>query len=191
MYLIVGLGNPGREYELSRHNVGFIVTDLLVDQWDIKLKAHRRHQARVGKGTIAGQEAVVAQPLTYMNLSGQAVGSLARWYRLPPQQIIVVSDDIDLEVGRIRIRPRGHTGGHHGLDSIVAALGSRDFIRLRIGIGRPQRKEEVADYVLAPFSDQDWELVKAAIHRAVQAIEAILAQGVEKAMNQFNSAGGS
>lgn len=191
MFLIVGLGNPGREYELSRHNIGFVVTDLLVDQWQISLRQNRRHQARVGKGRIAGQEVVVAQPLTYMNLSGQAVGSLARWYHLPPSQIIVVNDDLDLEVGRIRIRPRGHTGGHHGLDSIVAALGSSEFIRLRIGIGRPEHKEDVVDYVLAPFGDEDWEVVKAAVHRAAEAIEAILTQGVEKAMDQFNSGTGS
>lgn len=183
--LIVGLGNPGKEYESTRHNVGWDTIDLLAKRHHIFVKA-RRNRAVVGEGTIAGEKVILARPLTFMNLSGEAVGGLARRYRINPEDIIVITDDVNLDLGRLRIRPRGSAGGHNGLKSIIHSLGTQEFPRVRIGVGSPQHADMVK-HVLSRFSRADRIIVKQAIDEAADAIEMILTEGIEPAMNKYNA----
>ena len=148
MKLIVGLGNPGRQYERTRHNLGFMVADLLASRWSISLAI--KGSGAFGRGSIAGQPAGLLKPMTYMNRSGQAVLEVVQFYKLPLSDLLVISDDLDLPVGRVRMRAKGSAGGHKGLGDIIQRLGSDEFARIRIGIGRPDRGDAV-DYVLSPF----------------------------------------
>jgi peptidyl-tRNA hydrolase, PTH1 family len=188
--MIVGLGNPGSEYSHSRHNIGFQVADLLAQRHGLEFDRFQK-RARLAIGwvrTPAGsdQRALLAKPLTYMNASGEAVAPLAAFYKITPADILVVFDDLDLPVGRIRLRPSGGSGGQKGMQSIIKHLGSEGFPRLRVGIGRPPGQMDPASYVLRPFSpDQEAEMTFVRI-RAAEAIEAWLAFGIEAAMNQFN-----
>lgn len=185
VFLIVGLGNPGPRYAAHRHNAGFHCVDLLAQVH--KLSFDRlQHRARVAKGSIAGQRVVLAKPLTYMNLSGRAVGPLARWYKVPLERLMVIVDDLDLPLGSIRLRPGGGSGGHQGMRSIIEALGSGDFPRLRIGIGRPPAGLDPADYVLSDFTPDEFPVFRQAVELAVQAIECWLTEGLVAAMNRFN-----
>lgn len=186
MKLIVGLGNPGREYQGTRHNIGFMVLDILARAHGISVKS-RRNKAHVGEGVIENQKVVLAKPLTYMNLSGEAVGGLMRRYRLKPADLIVVSDDVDLPLGRIRIRASGSAGGHKGLRSIIHSLGTQEFARIRVGIGSPDR--EMVDYVLSRFHRKERDVVKEVVGRSADAVQMILAEGIEQAMNRFNASG--
>lgn len=183
MKLIVGLGNPGRRYAATRHNVGYMVLDELAKRHRIHVKK-RMGRAMVGQGTIAEEEVLLAKPMTFMNLSGEAVSHLARRYRIKPEDIIVIYDDVDLPPGKIRIRPRGSAGGHKGMDSIIYHLRTQDFPRVRIGIGSIEG--EAIDYVLSRFNRSDIALIKPAIASAASAVEAIIAEGIEPAMNKFN-----
>jgi peptidyl-tRNA hydrolase, PTH1 family len=190
--MIVGLGNPGPEYAHSRHNVGFEVADLLATRHGLTFdKFQKRARLAIGKvRTPAGSEqrVLVAKPMTYMNASGEAVAPLAAFYKIAPADILVVFDDLDLPAGRIRLRPGGGSGGQKGVQSIIKQLGSEAFPRLRVGIDRPPGQMDPAAYVLRPFSpDQEAEMAFVRI-RAVEAIEAWLALGIEGAMNQFNPA---
>lgn len=182
MHLVVGLGNPGRRYRGTRHNVGHEVIERLARRWGIRL--HEEEEALVGSGPVAGHVVLLGQPLTYMNESGRAVASLVRRYGLRPQEVLVIYDDVDLPLGTIRIRPRGSAGGHRGMSSVLSALGTQDVPRLRIGIGRPQG--DAAAYVLSRFSPEERPIVDEAIERAADAVEVILQEGVEAAMNRFN-----
>src|SRR5689334_8821358 len=185
-YLVVGLGNPGPEYAGTRHNVGFMVIDRLANRHRIAVKSNQ-HGARVGQGEIAGELVALVKPLTFMNLSGRAVAPLLNRHSLPPGQLIVVYDDADLPVGKIRVRARGSAGGHGGLKSIIASVGSSEFPRVRIGIGR-SAGGDLVDHVLGGFRGSERELVDQAIDRAADAVECALTHGIETAMNRFNAA---
>ncbi len=190
--LIVGLGNPGREYAHSRHNVGYWCLNRLARRQGIAF-TKRGRLATVGEGRLLDRPVVLAKPRTFVNLSGRAVGHLLQRYRLSPQHLLVVCDDLDLPLGRVRLRPRGTHGGHRGVRSIVEAIGSEDFPRIRIGIGRPEvdgeptwEPEAVAAYVLAPMTAEERRVLDEAAATAGEAILCLLAEGVEEAMNRYN-----
>lgn len=181
--LIVGLGNPGKEYEGTRHNVGWETIDALGKRNHIYVKS-RRNRAMVGEGHIAGRKVVLVKPLTFMNLSGEAVAGLARRYRIPPEGIIVITDDVNLDLGRLRIRPKGSAGGHNGLKSIIHSIGTDEFARVRIGVG--SAKADMVKHVLSRFNRAERAIIKDAIDEAAEAVEAIMADGLEAAMNRYN-----
>jgi PTH1 family peptidyl-tRNA hydrolase len=183
-WLIAGLGNPGAEYSGTRHNVGFRVADRLAESHRIRLR--RERQASLGHGTIAGVAVLLVKPLTFMNLSGRVVGPLARRHLLSPARILVVYDELDLPLGRIRLRASGSAGGHNGIKSIIHALQSQEFPRIRIGVGRPPQGDAI-DHVLSGFNRDELPIIEAAIPRAAEAVEAILSDGIEAAMNRFNA----
>ena len=184
--LIIGLGNPGRQYRGNRHNVGFLVLEALASSLGT---AFRRTQARalVTEARLEDVRLILAKPQTYMNNAGQSVGSLARFFRLPAEQMLVVYDDLDLPPGVLRLRPAGGTGGHRGMGSIVEHLGLDAFPRLRFGIGRPPGAMDPADFVLQDFSRAERELVEAAVDRAVECVRAFALEGVQAAMTRFNA----
>lgn len=187
MYIIVGLGNPGREYEDTRHNVGFLVLEKLAAKENISV-LEKKHKAIIGKGIVAGVKCVLAKPQTYMNLSGESVRQLIDYYKVDEtSELIVISDDISLEPGQIRIRKKGSAGGHNGLKNIIANLGHDSFIRVKMGVGEKPRGWDLVDYVLGRFSKSDREAVEEAADRAVEAIRTIIADGPDAAMNRFNS----
>ena len=185
MKAVFGLGNPGTEYEKTRHNIGRMVVSSWARESGIKI-AGRRFEARTGMGNSGEERIIAALPQTYMNLSGRSVARVAAFYRLDPADIIVVHDDMDLDLGKIRIRPRGGDGGHRGIRSIIEELRSSDFVRLRIGIGRPPDDDDAVDYVLTPFSKEERKVIELTIQRARTALGTILTTGVEHAMNEFN-----
>ncbi len=186
MRLIVGLGNPGQEYRWTRHNMGFLVLDHLARKEGIQL-ARRRFQAIFGQGRISGGDVILAKPQTYMNLSGEAVGRLLRFFHIPPAELIVIHDDLDLPFGKIRIRRQSGHGGHQGVKNIIENLGNKDFARVKIGIGRPANPaQDPADYVLAPLSREEREEAQEAASRAAEAVETLLSSGPEEAMNRFH-----
>ena len=191
MKLIVGLGNPGRTYARDRHNVGFRCLNYFAGLHYIRFD-HRQCQARIGIGEIAGSKLLLAKPRTFVNLSGKAVACLARRHDIPLNDIVVVYDDLDLPLGKIRLRGSGGSGGHKGIKSIISALGGEDFPRIRIGIGRPQVEEQssgediIVNYVLGDFSPQEEKVIKLAIVTVAQAIDCLLSQGIEMAMSKFN-----
>ncbi|MBW2058272.1 MAG: aminoacyl-tRNA hydrolase [Deltaproteobacteria bacterium] len=187
MRFIVGLGNPGLAYRVTRHNVGFMVVDQVARKHLISL-SRRRFGARYGEGSILGKRVVLAKPQTYMNRSGLAVGKLQEIFGFSTEDLIVVHDDLDLDFGWIRIRTRGGHGGHKGVQSVMDILGRSDFVRLKVGIGRPETKDEVTDYVLHPFDEEQKRSLSFVLAKAGEAIEAILLHGVEGAMNLFNKA---
>ncbi len=182
--LIVGLGNPGREYARTRHNVGFVCADQLAKHASLKF-AHRWSQAHVATGTLAGTSIALAKPQTWMNNSGDSVRGLVRRFGLKAEDVIIVYDDVDLPVGRLRLRAGGSSGGHRGVKSIIERLGSNGFTRVRIGVGRPEPRDTV-DYVLSTFDSAESALIEDAVTRALGAIEALLTVGIEPAMNQYN-----
>lgn len=182
---MVGLGNPGAKYRMTRHNAGFLVLDRLAGDLGLNWRQNKPFQAETCTGRHGAVSLILAKPQTYMNLSGIAVGALAKYYDIPPNRIIVVADDLALNPGALRIRSRGSSGGHNGLKSIISTVGD-GFIRVRVGVGHPGDSEEVVDYVLQRFNAVEWEKVQDAVERSVQAILVILNDGVESAMNQFN-----
>ncbi|MDD4939572.1 MAG: aminoacyl-tRNA hydrolase [Candidatus Omnitrophica bacterium] len=187
MKLIVGLGNPGTIYSGSRHNIGFSVIKALSRIYKIPLKRDALVLALAGKGKIDGESLVLAVPLTYMNLSGRAVSALIKKYKLSLNDILIVCDDLDLEFGKLRIRSRGSSGGHRGLRSIIDSVGSPEFARLRLGIGRPSRgNADAADYVLSSFTKKEKTEIKAIIENACECCRVWAAQGITQSMNLFN-----
>jgi PTH1 family peptidyl-tRNA hydrolase len=184
-HLIVGLGNPGAEYAGTRHNVGYMVVELLSQRHRIPIKT-ARHGSRLGEGTIQDVPVALVKPLTFMNLSGRAVAPLLNRHSLVPESLIVVYDDADLPVGKIRLRARGSAGGHGGLKSIIGSIGSSEFPRVRIGIGRSS-DGDLIEHVLTRFGAADREPIQQAIERAADAVECALAHGFEAAMNRFNT----
>jgi PTH1 family peptidyl-tRNA hydrolase len=185
-HLIVGLGNPGAEYDHTRHNAGFMLADLLARRWGAVWSAAKKFQSRIAKVERDGRRVVFCEPQTFMNLSGEAVGALVGFYRLPAGKLIVVVDDADLPLGEIRLRPGGSSGGHHGLESIEQHLGSRQFARLRIGIGRQDGKREITGHVLGRMSPGELRVLERVLARAADQVECWLAHGLQKAMSQFN-----
>ncbi len=186
MYMIAGLGNPGKEYVNTRHNVGFEVIDALIDKYNIG-GPDLKYKAMTGKGLIAGQKVLLVKPLTYMNLSGESIRALADYYKIDvEQELIVISDDISLPPGQLRVRKRGSAGGHNGLKNIIKMLGSEGFQRIRMGVGEKPREYDLVDWVLGHFQGEDREKMDRAVERAVQAVEMILTEGTDAAMNEFN-----
>jgi PTH1 family peptidyl-tRNA hydrolase len=190
--LVIGLGNPGKKYAHNRHNAGFRCIEFLAKKNEIQIK-RSQCQSKVDGGTIAGIDTVLAKPHTFVNCSGVAVKGLMQKYRIPVEDIIIICDDLDLPAGKIRIRQNGGSGGHNGLKSIIADIGSQDFCRVKVGIGRPQGEQNVyidedavISYVLGDFTPDEMKLIEPAVIRAVEAIECILAEGVTAAMNKFN-----
>jgi PTH1 family peptidyl-tRNA hydrolase len=186
IFLIVGLGNPGAEYAKTRHNAGFLLVEKLAEQWQSNWTNERKFVSRVAKAERNGQKVLLCEPQTFMNLSGEAVGALVNFYQLPLAKILVAVDDADLPLGEIRLRKSGSSGGHHGLESIEQHLASREFARLRIGIGRKDSSREIANYVLGKFEKSEGELLEKVLERAADQVETWLAAGIEKAMSQFN-----
>ena len=186
MYLIVGLGNPGAEYAKTRHNAGFLLVEKLAAQWNSDWTNERKFQARVAKSERNGKKVLLCEPQTFMNLSGEAVGELTSFYQLPLTQLIVAVDDADLPFGEIRLRPSGSSGGHHGLESIEQHVSSREFARLRIGIGRKDGLRQISNHVLGKFESSETELLEKVLARAAGQIECWLQAGLQKAMSQFN-----
>ena len=186
MYLIAGLGNPGREYVGTRHNIGFEAADALCSKFDIKFNKEK-FRAVFGSGTIAGEKVIVAKPQTYMNNSGEAIKEAADFYKIPPEKVIVIFDDISLPTGMLRIRLKGSAGGHNGIKSIIWHLNSDNFPRLKIGVGnRKDPDSDLKDYVLGKFSKEDVETIKETMKRAVKAV-ALMVQGDSAgAMNKYN-----
>lgn len=184
--LIVGLGNPGSEYANHRHNIGFRVVESLARAHDLRFVRHKGSKAHVAEGRIGERPVRLVKPQTFMNLSGQAVGRLSRAYEIEPAQILVIYDDLDLPLGRLRLRPEGGSGGHKGIRSIIDTMDTQAFPRLRVGIDRPPGRMDPADYVLQPFSRGEEDLVTETVERAVSAIECWLAEGIVAAMDRFN-----
>ena len=183
--LIVGLGNPGQDYARTRHNIGFMVVDELARRADVALRCGGLYRA--GEARLGDAYAILAEPLTFMNESGIAVCRLLQEHGLPAAQLLVVHDDVDLPFGRLRLRPGGSAAGHRGVLSIIAALGTDRFARLRVGIGRPQRGS-VRDYVLSPFTSEEEQVLPLLVDRACDAVMTFLHEGIEKAMSVYNSA---
>ncbi len=185
-WLIVGLGNPGDQYENTRHNVGFLVADELGDRGSFPIQRLKYH-ALTNTAAIGGQGVLVMKPVTYMNLSGEAVGEAARFYKLPPDHVLVISDDVDLPLGKLRIRKGGSAGGHNGLKSVIQHLGSDQFPRLRVGVGgKPHPDYDMADWVLSKLTGEDKKAMDEAVKRAADAVECLLKEGIDKAMNKYN-----
>ena len=185
MYVIAGLGNPTKEYEKTRHNAGFDAIDVLADKLGIGI-TERKHRALCGRGVFGGEKLLLLKPQTYMNASGESIGEAARFYQIPPERIIVLYDDINLEVGQLRIRTKGSAGGHNGIKSIIAHLGSQDFPRVRIGVGAKPEQMDLAAYVLGHFTKTDRAVMEEAFQDAADAVRMMLADGADAAMNRYN-----
>lgn len=186
MYIVVGLGNPTRQYEGTKHNVGFDTIDFLVDEYRVP-SSGVKHKAMYGKGVIAGQKVILAKPLTYMNLSGESVAELVNYYKIDPEEeLVVIYDDINLAPGYIRVRKKGSAGGHNGIKNIIAQLGTDKFKRIRVGVGEKPKNWDLADYVLSPFSKEERTQVDEAIRHAADALELILQDDIDGAMNKYN-----
>lgn len=187
-WMVVGLGNPGPRYRDNRHNVGFMVVDLLcADEDTLQLRGSQRFDAELAVGELARHPTVVLKPQTYMNLSGRSVGPVAHFYRIPPERVIVVHDDVDLGLARLKLKRGGGDGGHNGLRSVTECLGSPDYVRVRFGVDRPARGE-VADYVLSGFSAAEQAAVDEGVGRAARAVRTVITRGLKEAMNRFNRA---
>lgn len=184
-WLLVGLGNPGPEYHKTRHNVGFLVIDELARRWGAPL-TRKRFAGRVGSGAVAGEPAVLLQPQTFMNLSGRSVGPAAGFYHIPPEQVVVVHDEIDLPLGTVRLKSGGGHGGHNGLRSVVTGLGSKTFLRVRVGVGRPEHGD-VTSHVLGRTSATEQAEFERAADRAADAVEVLITAGLQTAMNRFHA----
>ena len=187
MKLIVGLGNPGRFYAGSRHNIGFLVVDALAKGYGVKLKSAFGCRSLIAKVKLEGSDVLLAEPVTYMNLSGRAVATLLKKNKAAAEDLLVICDDMDLELGRLKLRGSGSSGGHRGLESIIVSLASREFSRLRIGIGRhPGERREAAEYVLSPFNREEKKRVVKIVDKACACAMAWVIEGTEKTMNLFN-----
>ena len=187
MFLIVGLGNPGRQYEHTRHNVGFDVMDAIAEKYNISI-SEKKHKALCGKGVINGVKVVLAKPQTFMNLSGESVESLLSYYKLDPEEeMLIIYDDISLAPGNLRIRKKGSAGGHNGIKNIIAQTGTQNFLRIKVGVGEKPKGWDLADYVLGRFDEDERAAVEEAIGHAVLAAELMLQGEVDAAMNEFNA----
>ena len=187
LHVIVGLGNPGAEYSRTRHNAGFLALDQLAGRWKLDWKLERKFEALVARAApVGGASVLFCKPQTFMNASGKSVGQVTSFYHVPADRCLVVVDDADLPLGEIRMRPKGSSGGHHGLESIEEQLGTRGFPRLRVGIGRRSGEREITGHVLGRFSRDEVAILELVLARAASQIECWVRQGVQKAMNQFN-----
>ncbi len=186
MYIIAGLGNPDKQYEGTRHNVGFDVIDRIADKYNISVDG-RKHRAFIGKGVIEGQKVILAKPQTYMNLSGESILSLVDYYKIDvEEELLIIYDDISLETGQLRIRAKGSAGGHNGIKNIIAHMGTQVFPRIKVGVGEKPKGYDLADYVLGHFSKAERELMDEGYDNAVRAAEMIISGRMNEAMNEFN-----
>ncbi len=186
MYIIAGLGNPDRKYQNTRHNIGFEVIDAIAGKNQITV-GERKHKAIIGKGYVGGQKVVLVKPQTYMNLSGESIRQVIDFYKVDEKsELIVISDDVSLDMGQIRIRKRGSDGGHNGLKNIIMHLGHDEFIRVRMGVGEKPPRMDLADYVLGHFSVKEREVMNEGARTAALAIEKVIVEGPDAAMNQYN-----
>jgi PTH1 family peptidyl-tRNA hydrolase len=190
LHLIVGLGNPGRDYAKTRHNVGFVVLDRLVERWKASWAFEKKFNALVARRQGDGKQALLCEPQTYMNSSGEAVGAIVDFYQVPLARLLVAVDDADLPLGELRLRPGGSSGGHHGLESLEQHLGTREYARLRIGIGRRDGARQITGHVLGRFDSTEAALMDKVLTVAADQAECWLDAGIQKAMNQFNGAAG-
>jgi PTH1 family peptidyl-tRNA hydrolase len=187
MFVIVGLGNPGKKYENTRHNAGFIAIDALADKYGISI-SEKKHKAVCGTGVIEGNKVILVKPQTFMNLSGESVRSVMDFYKIDPEEdMLVIYDDISLAPGNIRIRKKGSAGGHNGIKSIIAHAGTQNFMRIKVGVGEKPSGWDLADYVLGHFSDEDNQKLKATMPDIIQAATLMVQGDVDKAMNDFNA----
>jgi PTH1 family peptidyl-tRNA hydrolase len=187
MFLIVGLGNPDKKYEHTRHNIGFDVIDALADKYNISIN-EKKHKALCGTGTIEGAKVLLAKPQTYMNLSGESVSAILNFYKLDPEsEMIVIFDDISLDPGNIRIRKKGSAGGHNGIKNIIAQTGTQNFMRIKVGVGEKPEGWDLADYVLGRMDQEDRARAEEAIHNAIEAAVLLLQGDVDRAMNLYNA----
>ena len=185
-WLVVGLGNPGEKYENTRHNVGFLTVDELAERARVPVQK-LKYRALTNTVELGGARALLMKPVTYMNLSGEAVGQAARFYKIPPERVLVISDDVSLPLGKLRIRKSGSAGGHNGLKSIIQHLGTDQFPRVKIGVGeKPHPDYDMADWVLSRFTGEDLKTITQAVKRAADAVECFVREGPDKAMNRFN-----
>lgn len=185
MYIIIGLGNPTREYQATRHNIGFDVITRISDDYGIPLD-FKKHKAICGRGFIEGEKVIIAQPQTYMNLSGESVRELVDFYKVNPEEVIVIYDDISLEVGQLRLRVKGSAGGHNGIKSIISHLGTQEFFRIKVGVGDKPSGYDLADYVLSRFREDEQLVIREAIQKSSEAVKSIIKDGMESAMNIYN-----
>ena len=186
MYLVAGLGNPGKQYEMTRHNIGFHTIDYIADKLKVKVKK-LKFKALYGECEIAGEKVLLVKPQTFMNLSGESIGEFAQFYKLSPQNIIIINDDISLDTGRIRVRPKGSAGGHNCLKSIIYHLRSDEFPRVKMGVGAPKHEGyDLADFVIGRFTKDEIPIMEDAIIKAALAVEEIIKNGTSSAMNKYN-----
>lgn len=186
MYVIAGLGNPDKKYEKTRHNVGFDVIDVIAKKYNVEL-TEKKHRALSGSGYIAGKKVLLVKPQTYMNLSGESIAAILNFYKLDPENdLLVIFDDVSLAPGRIRVRAKGSAGGHNGIKNIITMTGTQNFSRIKVGVGEKPKGWDLADYVLSRFSKDDRALAEGAFEEAAEAAELIVAGDLEGAMNQFN-----
>ncbi len=189
MYIIVGLGNPTKEYKNTRHNIGFDVIDAIAEKYDISV-LEKKHKALIGKGNIEGEKVILAKPLTYMNLSGESVRELTDYYKIDEkEELIVIFDDISLDVGQLRIRKKGSAGGHNGIKSIISHLGHDSFMRIKMGVGDKPKGYDLADYVLGRFSGKEREIMDESAKKAVDAVKVMMLESADAAMNIYNRKG--
>ncbi len=186
MYLIAGLGNPSKTYEGTRHNIGFTMIDAIGEKYDIDVTT-KKHKAFVGRGIIDGMRVILAKPQTYMNLSGESVREIADFYKIEPENIIIIYDDISLDVGQLRIRKKGSAGGHNGIKNIIAHLGTQEFPRIKVGIGNKPEGWDLADYVLSKYSKAEQEALEEAADGVIGAVKLMLMDDIEAAMNRYNA----
>jgi PTH1 family peptidyl-tRNA hydrolase len=184
--LVVGLGNPGPEYERTRHNVGFLVADVLAERVGGRFAVHKKSGADLLQARLDGRQVLIAKPRSFMNLSGRPVAALARFFSVPPTEVIVVHDELDLPFGSVRLKRGGGEGGHNGLRSVSSALTTKDYLRVRFGIGRPPGRQDPADYVLKPFSAPERKEVPVLVEQTADAVELLLRVGLETAQNQLH-----
>ncbi len=186
MYLIAGLGNPSRTYEGTRHNIGFTMIDAIGNKFGIDVTT-KKHKALVGRGIIDGMRVILAKPQTYMNLSGESIREIADFYKIEPENIIIIYDDISLDVGQLRIRKKGSAGGHNGIKNIIAHLGTQEFPRIKVGIGNKPEGWDLADYVLSKYSKAEQEALEEASEGVIGAVKLMLMDDIEAAMNKYNA----
>ena len=186
MYLIAGLGNPSKTYEGTRHNVGFAMIDALADAFQIDVTT-KKHKAIVGRGVIEGMKVILAKPQTYMNLSGESIREIVDFYKIDPENMIIIYDDISLDVGRLRIRKKGSAGGHNGIKNIIAHLGTDVFPRIKVGVGEKPQGWDLADYVLSKYSKEEQQALREASDDVIGAVKLMVMDNIDAAMNQYNA----
>ena len=185
MYVVVGLGNPGKQYDKTRHNVGFDVIDILAKEYDISV-SKIKHKALIGEGRVGSEKVLLVKPQTYMNLSGETLIDIYNYYKVDMENIIVIYDDIDLDVGKIRIRKKGSGGTHNGMRSIIKCLGANDFPRVRVGVSKPRPGQDLSDFVLSRFKKEESEDVELGLEKAAKAVDVMIRDNIDLAMNKYN-----